>query len=426
MPPLAAGPERARGTGRRSCGGGFGSSLSPGMGHRIEVELTSQSDETTWTWRAAGAKLPRGTVDAALVPDGHRRGHRAAGRGGDDARRHDGDRAARPQGEGRAQADRADRDPRHPPEGPRRQRRPGRQGQASPGRRRRRRPRRRPSAGRPARAAPGSGDRGPRGDGPGPRGRRSADRRPADGGRSGREGAARTGPARPGGRESVAGTSRRRPTASTIYRNAALAELRPEQMPVAEQLLRGGIPSVRQAIDEQNTRARAEGRPEVTGHRSWPWPRSCSRSSTWPHGRTGPPSARTTGKDDTAPRAPLHRGLGLDRHPRRRGNRDGRRAAHQPHRAGHRPPRALGRAHHLGPRRRPGDRRRAGFHPSARALGPALGRAGRPPGRSGRSGHVRRDTARRVAGAARGGGGLPGAPDSQAGRTARPVPTRRC
>ena len=33
---------------------------------------------------------------------------------------------------------------------------------------------------------------------------------------------------------------------------------------MAEQLLRGGIPSVRQAIQEQNTRAKAEGRPEVT------------------------------------------------------------------------------------------------------------------------------------------------------------------
>ncbi len=51
---------------------------------------------------------------------------------------------------------------------------------------------------------------------------------------------------------------------STTYRNAALATLKPEQLPVAEQLLRGGIPSVRQAIEEQNTRARAESRPEVT------------------------------------------------------------------------------------------------------------------------------------------------------------------
>ena len=33
---------------------------------------------------------------------------------------------------------------------------------------------------------------------------------------------------------------------------------------MAEQLIKGGVPSVRQAIQEQNTRARAEGRPEVT------------------------------------------------------------------------------------------------------------------------------------------------------------------
>jgi hypothetical protein len=33
---------------------------------------------------------------------------------------------------------------------------------------------------------------------------------------------------------------------------------------VAEQLLRGGIPAVRQAIEEQNTRARSEGRAEVS------------------------------------------------------------------------------------------------------------------------------------------------------------------
>jgi hypothetical protein len=40
--------------------------------------------------------------------------------------------------------------------------------------------------------------------------------------------------------------------------------LSPEQIPVAEQLLRGGIPAVRQAIEEQNTRARSEGRAEVS------------------------------------------------------------------------------------------------------------------------------------------------------------------
>ncbi|MBV8463760.1 MAG: hypothetical protein JO368_10725, partial [Acidimicrobiales bacterium] len=38
------------------------------MAHRMEVELTSKSGDESWTWRAAGAKQPRGTVDAGLVP----------------------------------------------------------------------------------------------------------------------------------------------------------------------------------------------------------------------------------------------------------------------------------------------------------------------------------------------------------------------
>ena len=40
------------------------------MAHRMEVELTSRTGEATWTWRAAGAKQPRGTVEAELVPEG--------------------------------------------------------------------------------------------------------------------------------------------------------------------------------------------------------------------------------------------------------------------------------------------------------------------------------------------------------------------
>jgi hypothetical protein len=51
---------------------------------------------------------------------------------------------------------------------------------------------------------------------------------------------------------------------SAAHRNAALAKLRPEQLPVAEQLLRGGIPAVRQAIEEQNTAAKAAGLPEIS------------------------------------------------------------------------------------------------------------------------------------------------------------------
>ena len=50
---------------------------------------------------------------------------------------------------------------------------------------------------------------------------------------------------------------------STLHRNAMLATLRPEQIPVAEQLLRGGLQAVRQAIDTQNASAKAAGKPPV-------------------------------------------------------------------------------------------------------------------------------------------------------------------
>jgi hypothetical protein len=50
-----------------------------------------------------------------------------------------------------------------------------------------------------------------------------------------------------------------------VHRDAALAELSPEQRPIAEQVLKGGIPAVRQAIEAQNDRARAANLPEVNG-----------------------------------------------------------------------------------------------------------------------------------------------------------------
>ena len=43
-----------------------------------------------------------------------------------------------------------------------------------------------------------------------------------------------------------------------------LGSLRPEQIPVAEQLLRGGLHAVRQAIEEQNAAAKTSGRPPVS------------------------------------------------------------------------------------------------------------------------------------------------------------------
>jgi hypothetical protein len=242
----------------------FGSSLTPGMGHRIEVELTSQSDETTWTWRAAGAKQPRGTVSAGLVPSGTAVG--SVLRAEVETTLDGTTVTALLAPKGKSVPKPIDRievigTPQKGPDvnvvlagkGKRRRDDYGDDGRDGS---------RRPTG------------RGPRNEGGGSsRGPHDANK-PREGGSSGPVGSGgpgdgrRTGPARPGGRD---GANRergergdRRPATSTVFRNAALADLRPEQIPVAEQLIKGGIPSVRQAIHEQNTRAKAEGRPEVT------------------------------------------------------------------------------------------------------------------------------------------------------------------
>ncbi len=41
-----------------------------GVARRLEIELTSNRSDGKWTWRAAGAKQPRGTLDGALLPEG--------------------------------------------------------------------------------------------------------------------------------------------------------------------------------------------------------------------------------------------------------------------------------------------------------------------------------------------------------------------
>lgn len=40
------------------------------MSRRIDIELTSERNDGSWTWRAAGAREPKGVVDGALVPNG--------------------------------------------------------------------------------------------------------------------------------------------------------------------------------------------------------------------------------------------------------------------------------------------------------------------------------------------------------------------
>jgi len=241
------------------------------MARRIDIELTSQRPDGSWTWRAPGARQPRGDVASELVPAGVKvgdvlradaefdldgivvtavLGQRPATRSDDERNRIEvlgpgrGESGVsvtlapggrhRPGDDERGRGRRGDGDD----TGPRRARRPG------PGGDRTRRPRVAP--GDEAGAAAGR-----------PEGERPA-RRP----RRDEAGGERR---RPGGGEGTerAGRPRRMQTAAT-FRNAALAELRPEQLPVAEQLLRGGIPALRAAIDEQNSRARAEGRTPVS------------------------------------------------------------------------------------------------------------------------------------------------------------------
>ena len=231
------------------------------MSRHIEIEITSLNGDVA-TWRAAGAKLPKGVLRASLVPGGPVVGsvyradieqfmegievlsvmppktaspldprkerielivsekstpdvtvtYASKGRG---PRRDGDDRGER--GEGRR-------------DGAKRGARPGTKERSSE-----RGPRPdRPSGDRPERPV---GERGPRTERP--RGDRAA--------RPSRE---RSGP--PGA-----------PPVTTTYRNAFLATLSPEQLPVAEQLLRGGMPSVRAAVAEQNKNATAQGRPTI-------------------------------------------------------------------------------------------------------------------------------------------------------------------
>jgi hypothetical protein len=224
------------------------------MASRIDIELTSRRDDGAWTWRAAGAREPRGVVDGSLVPDGVVAGTvvRAEVDFGVDGLAVVAVHPPRPAQDPTAAATRIEvRGPARPE----------------------------PSvsislAGRRSR----TDGRGPsRREGPGPDDRR---RGPDRGGDRQRRSDRRDGRTRPGvptgdltgdrshgggpGRPAPAERSRRRFQPSTTYRNQALAELRSEELPVAEQLLRGGIPRVRQAIEEQNARARAEGRDEVS------------------------------------------------------------------------------------------------------------------------------------------------------------------
>ncbi|CAB4858462.1 unannotated protein [freshwater metagenome] len=216
------------------------------MSRRIEIEITSINGEVA-TWRAAGAKLPKGSLATSLLPSGTTAGAEFRA---DVEQNMEGVeilavlpvKSASPldlRGERITIVAKA-------PTGPDIQ-----VTYASKG---------------------GKGRR----DGDGPRGRRDGDdarpRRDDKGSRGPRAGGPAGEGADKGGRPARPRTNDRRgprperpvgPPLLTVHRNAFLATLNPEQLPVAEQLLRGGLPAVRTAVAEQNKTATAQGRTTV-------------------------------------------------------------------------------------------------------------------------------------------------------------------
>ncbi len=232
------------------------------MSRRIDIELTSTRDDGTWTWRAAGAKQPKGVLAGSLLPGDAAVGdvlraevettldgtdvlgvtapkakHRPveglielAPKELKDDQLVTTTLAPKRGGDRRDRGDRGDRGPRRDGD-----RGPRREGDRGP---------RREGGPRSDRAGAPRGERsgGERGGGPrGERPDRPRRERPAP-------------PPKPKAK-------RLRP--GRTHRKAALDLLAPEEQVIAEQVLRGGVPAVRQAVDKMNEEARAEGRPEV-------------------------------------------------------------------------------------------------------------------------------------------------------------------
>lgn len=221
------------------------------MSHRIDIELTSQNGEV-WTWRAAGAKQPKGSVESSVLYPG-------AGVG--DVIRAEAERfldglkivsVIAPRNAGMAKAETIEI---HTKEldGPqvRVQYAEGGRGRRDDSERRGPRPDRAPRPDRPARDRP-AGDGG-RPDRPARPPRAERPDRPDRPERPSR-------PARPERTDRP-----KRLSAGRANRDALIDSLNPEHRVIADQLFRGGIPAVRQAIIDQNAARRAAGEPEVPG-----------------------------------------------------------------------------------------------------------------------------------------------------------------
>ncbi len=204
------------------------------MAHRLEVELTSSREDGTWTWRAAGAKQPKGELTSSLLYDGAEVGDVVR----IEAEQHiDGFEVvqvfAPKKKKGRDDLLELKRREFSDDE------------LVSEVR-----------ASRGGRDRDGKGGRGDR------KGGRGADRK---GGRGERSGGPRSGGDR---RPRAASEAEQRPKpkrlrAGNQHRQAVLAEVPEEFRPIAEQVSRGGMPAVRTAIEKQNAEAVAAGTPPI-------------------------------------------------------------------------------------------------------------------------------------------------------------------
>jgi len=216
----------------------------------MSLELTSERADGTWTWRAAGARQPKGVLDGKLLPPGAGVGDVVRAEADIDIEGITVTTVLVPKG-GRTEPERLEilGSGRDEPAVTSNVSGGGRSGQG------------RSTDERPARAPR-------RNEGPAPR--RSGGPRPSGGptptpATAGRppERPRRERPVRPPRPELPSRPKPKKLRPGHVHSDALMAKLPPEQQPIAEQVLRGGMPGVRTALNEQSVAARAEGRPEI-------------------------------------------------------------------------------------------------------------------------------------------------------------------
>ncbi|MDH3683746.1 MAG: hypothetical protein OEV40_27810, partial [Acidimicrobiia bacterium] len=194
------------------------------MGRRIEVELTSTREDGSWTWRAAGARQPKGELTGTLLYEGAQVGDVVKV----EAEFHvDGIEVT----EVFAPKKKKERSNLLELKS-----RPLRDDELVTTQR----------VGRDER-------RGGR--------RRSRDREPQRRGGEGRGGPRRERAPRPDNAEQRPKPKRLRP--KRVHRDALLSEVGDEYRPIIEQVIKDGMPGVRAAIERQNAEAKEAGKPEI-------------------------------------------------------------------------------------------------------------------------------------------------------------------